>query len=58
MCLTTVAFYNVENLFDPLNAAHTLDKDFTPKGKKKWDKRETIKKRDIDREIKRSMKGN
>ena len=28
------------------------------KGKKKWDKRETIKKRDIDREIKRSMKGN
>jgi predicted extracellular nuclease len=36
MCLTTVAFYNVENLFDPLDAAHTLDKDFTPKGKKKW----------------------
>ena len=28
------------------------------KGKKKWDKRETIKKRDMDREIKRSMKGN
>jgi SsrA-binding protein len=28
------------------------------KGKKKWDKRETIKKRDIDREIKISMKGN
>ena len=28
------------------------------KGKKKWDKRETIKRRDIDREIKRSMKGN
>jgi len=28
------------------------------KGKKKWDKREAIKKRDIDREIKRSMKGN
>ncbi len=27
------------------------------KGKKNWDKRESIKKRDIDREIKRSMKG-
>ncbi|MGB2128768.1 MAG: endonuclease [Flavicella sp.] len=36
MGLTTVAFYNVENLFDPYDAAHTLDRDFTPKGKKKW----------------------
>jgi len=34
--LISIAFYNVENLFDTINAAHTLDQDFTPKGEKKW----------------------
>jgi predicted extracellular nuclease len=34
--LISVAFYNVENLFDTEDNKHTLDKDFTPKGKKKW----------------------
>lgn len=32
----TIAFYNLENLFDTLDDPKTLDDDFTPKGKKKW----------------------
>jgi len=32
----TVAFYNVENLFDTKNNPNTLDDDFTPDGKKHW----------------------
>lgn len=32
----SIAFYNVENLFDTENSPHTLDKEFTPKGEKKW----------------------
>lgn len=32
----TVAFYNLENLFDPEDHTHTLDGDFTPNGPKKW----------------------
>jgi exonuclease III len=33
----TIAFYNVENLFDTINSKKTDDEDFTPKGKLKWD---------------------
>ncbi len=32
----TVAFYNLENLFDTKNDPNILDDDFTPKGKKNW----------------------
>lgn len=32
----TVAFYNLENLFDTINDPTILDDDFTPKGKKNW----------------------
>lgn len=32
----TIAFYNLENLFDTIDDPKTLDDDFTPKGKKKW----------------------
>lgn len=32
----TIAFYNLENLFDIKNNPNTLDDDFTPKGKKNW----------------------
>ena len=32
----TIAFYNLENLFDTKNDPHTFDDDFTPNGKKKW----------------------
>ncbi|PKH50135.1 endonuclease [Tenacibaculum sp. Bg11-29] len=32
----TVAFYNVENLFDIVNNALTADDDYTPSGKLKW----------------------
>lgn len=34
--LHTVAFYNLENLFDTIDDPDTLDDDFTPKGFKKW----------------------
>ena len=34
--LTTVAFYNVENLFDTVDNPKTDDDEFTPKGKKRW----------------------
>lgn len=32
----TIAFYNLENLFDAENDKHTLDDDFTPTGSKQW----------------------
>ncbi|PHQ55422.1 MAG: endonuclease [Lutibacter sp.] len=32
----TIAFYNLENLFDTKNDPKILDDDFTPKGKKHW----------------------
>ncbi|OSY88857.1 endonuclease [Tenacibaculum holothuriorum] len=35
----TIAFYNVENLFDTINNPHTADDDFTPDSRKKWDKK-------------------
>ncbi|AYN66176.1 endonuclease [Euzebyella marina] len=34
--LYTIAFYNLENLFDTADDIRTLDDDFTPKGFKKW----------------------
>lgn len=33
----SIAFYNLENLFDPLENDQTLDKDFTPGGIYNWD---------------------
>ncbi|AOW20986.1 endonuclease/exonuclease/phosphatase family protein [Urechidicola croceus] len=32
----TVAFYNLENLFDTKDDPHTFDDDFTPGGRQKW----------------------
>lgn len=32
----TVAFYNLENLFDPEQNTNTLDRDYLPSGIKKW----------------------
>ncbi len=32
----TIAFYNLENLFDIYDDPDTMDSDFTPEGKKKW----------------------
>jgi len=37
--LHTIAFYNLENLFDSKNDRNTLDDDFTPSGRKKWSKK-------------------
>ncbi|APZ46021.1 endonuclease [Polaribacter reichenbachii] len=34
--ISTIAFYNVENLFDTNDNPNTADDDFTPNGKKKW----------------------
>ena len=42
--ITTIAFYNVENLFDTIDNPKTADDDFTPNGKLKWtQKRYNIK---------------
>ncbi len=35
----TIAFYNLENLFDPFDGEHTLDKNFTPDGIYRWDRK-------------------
>lgn len=37
--LYTVAFYNLENLFDIKDDSYTLDDDFTPQGLKKWSRK-------------------
>lgn len=42
--LHTVAFYNLENLFDTLEDPNTLDDDFTPKGFKNWSKKRYARK--------------
>ncbi|MGY8915166.1 MAG: endonuclease/exonuclease/phosphatase family protein, partial [Flavobacteriales bacterium] len=34
--LRTIAFYNVENLFDTINDPNTFDDDRTPRGKDQW----------------------
>lgn len=42
--LHTVAFYNLENLFDTENDPDSLNDDFTPKGFRKWSKKRYKKK--------------
>lgn len=42
--LHTIAFYNLENLFDTEDDPDTLDDDFTPDGFKKWSKKRYKKK--------------
>ncbi len=42
--LYTIAFYNLENLFDINDDQETLDDDFTPDGKKKWNAKRYIRK--------------
>ena len=42
--LYTIAFYNVENLFDITEDKKTLDKDFIPSGDKKWNQKRYEKK--------------
>ncbi len=34
--ITTIAFYNLENLFDCIDDPLTFDEDYTPKGKNRW----------------------
>ncbi|WP_010522751.1 endonuclease [Aquimarina agarivorans] len=34
--VTTIAFYNLENLFDCINDPLTFDEDYTPEGKHQW----------------------
>ncbi|MCM4172152.1 endonuclease [Arenibacter sp. TNZ] len=42
--LHTVAFYNLENLFDTIDDPYTLDDDYTPNGSRKWTPRRYQKK--------------
>ncbi|MGB0896987.1 MAG: endonuclease [Flavobacteriaceae bacterium] len=42
--IVTIAFYNLENLFDTKDDPHTLDRDFLPWGKKFWTKKKYHKK--------------
>ena len=34
----TIAFYNLENLFDPEDGEHTRDRNFTPRGLYRWNR--------------------
>lgn len=40
----SIAFYNLENLFDYENNEHTLDKDFTPEGVFQWNREKYFQK--------------
>lgn len=40
----TIAFYNVENLFDTIDDPNKKDEEFTPEGRKKWDQKRYEKK--------------
>jgi exonuclease III len=40
----SIAFYNLENLFDYENNEHTLDKDYTPEGVFQWDREKYFQK--------------
>lgn len=40
----SIAFYNLENLFDYKNDEHTLDKDYTPEGVFQWNRDKYIQK--------------
>lgn len=40
----TLAFYNIENLFDTVDDPHKLDDDFTKKGRLAWDEKKYSKK--------------
>ncbi len=42
--LNTIAFYNLENLYDTVDDPETLDDDFTPNGSKKWSNKRYKKK--------------
>lgn len=42
--LYSIAFYNLDNLFDTIDDPKTLDDDFTPEGKLKWNKKRYSKK--------------
>lgn len=42
--LNTIAFYNLENLYDTIDDPDTLDDDFTPEGAKKWSNKRYQKK--------------
>ncbi len=44
--LYTIAFYNLENLFDVVNDPHTLDHAFSPTSEKKWNMKRYQKKLD------------
>jgi hypothetical protein len=35
----SIAFYNLENLFDTIDDPNTADDDFTPKGRKQWNEK-------------------
>lgn len=54
-----IMFYNVENLFDPIDDPKTQDNDFTPAGKKRWTWGRLSKKRnDIAKTIIATGEGN
>jgi predicted extracellular nuclease len=42
----TIAFYNLENLFDTINDPNKNDEDFLPSGKYKWNSDKYLKKQD------------
>ena len=46
--LKTIAFYNLENLFDTIDHPDTFDEDRTPKGKDRWTQKKFNHKKKMD----------
>jgi len=44
--VATIAFYNLENLFDTLDTPNKKDFEYTPEGEKKWDSKKYISKQE------------
>ncbi len=44
--IATIAFYNLENLFDTIDQPNVKDEEFTPQGSKRWNSQKYLKKLD------------
>jgi len=49
--ISTIAFYNLENLFDSIDDPNIFDEEYTPDGKKYWTKEKVSLKRSTKKEL-------